>query len=207
MDKEFKIYYNNSVILITSDRAQMNKNFATIIDGETESEKFLLNTETLFDGTTNKNILLIVNQPIDLMLSVWNKYKIIYAGGGIVFNENDELLIIHRRGKWDLPKGKIELKEKIIDGAVREVEEETGVKIETVLPEKICTYHAYTLKGKKGLKETSWYEMKAKPNQFKLIPQTEEDIEEARWVKKSDLKNYETNSYLLIWDLISRYKS
>ena len=130
---------------------------------------------------------------------------IVIAGGGIVTNEFDELLLIFRRGKWDMAKGKIELNEKIIDGAVREVEEETGVKIESVNEKPCITYHAYKLKGKNSLKETSWFEMKAKPGQTKLTPQTEEDIEEVRWVKKSDLKNYRDNSFLLIWDLLEPY--
>ena len=36
--------------------------------------------------------------------------------------------MIFRRGKWDLPKGKLDKGEKIEDCAVREVEEETGLK-------------------------------------------------------------------------------
>ena len=35
--------------------------------------------------------------------------QIITAAGGLVFNQNDELLMIYRRGKWDLPKGKLEV--------------------------------------------------------------------------------------------------
>lgn len=193
-------------MLLTTDRAQMNKNFATILEGEKEAEKFLYKNETLFDGKTNKNVLLLCDKPGEVMCSFIEQSNMVIAGGGIVFNENDELLMIHRRGKWDLAKGKIELKEEILNGAMREVEEETGVKIETVLPQPVRTYHAYKLKGRNSLKETSWYEMKAKPNQVKLIPQTEEDIDEVRWVKKTDLKNYEAGCYLLIWDLISRYK-
>ena len=35
-------------------------------------------------------------------------YKYIEAAGGFIKNENDEYLFIFRRGKWDLPKGKLE---------------------------------------------------------------------------------------------------
>src|SRR6267154_620027 len=34
--------------------------------------------------------------------------SLIEAAGGLVQNEKNEWLIIFRRGKWDLPKGKIE---------------------------------------------------------------------------------------------------
>ena len=52
----------------------------------------------------------------------------IYAAGGIVYNNSQQILMIFRNNFWDLPKGKLELNEKIEDCAIREVEEETGVK-------------------------------------------------------------------------------
>lgn len=33
-------------------------------------------------------------------------YRIIHAAGGIVSNENDEILMIYRLEKWDFPKAK-----------------------------------------------------------------------------------------------------
>jgi len=183
----------------------MNKKFAAIFRDEREIEKFFSHSETFFDGKTNRNVLAITTNTEKVMRNFRGQVKMVIAGGGIVFNEKNELLLIHRRGKWDLPKGKIEDTETIIDGAKREVEEETGVLIQSISDNPIITYHAYRLKGKNSLKATSWYEMKAKPKQLKLKPQTEEDIDEVRWVKKSDLKNYQHECYLLVWDLISTY--
>jgi glyoxylate carboligase len=37
-----------------------------------------------------------------------NKKPIIIAGGGVVTNAQGDLLMIFRRGKWDLPKGKLD---------------------------------------------------------------------------------------------------
>jgi len=205
MNSDLKIYYNDSLLLVTSDRAQMNKNFTAIFEGEKEVNKFLNDARILFDGKTNGQILIITNTPRKVLEKLYEQTQLVIAGGGIVFNERNELLMIFRRGKWDLPKGKIETNEEIITGAAREVEEETGVLIETVSEKPVHTYHAYTLKGKKSVKETSWYEMKAKPNQLQLTPQTEEDIEDVRWVKLKDLKKYKSGCYPLIWDLINQY--
>ena len=55
-----------------------------------------------------------------------NNYKMIFASGGVVFN-NEKLLMIYRNGLWDLPKGKIESNESESECAVREVKEECGV--------------------------------------------------------------------------------
>ena len=70
------------------------------------------------------------------------KTKII-AGGGLVFNESDELLMIYRRGKWDLPKGKLDDGETINDCALREVKEETGLADVEILEAVGITYHDY----------------------------------------------------------------
>ncbi len=55
-------------------------------------------------------------------------FKPVTAAGGLVENEKGEVLLIFRRGKWDLPKGKLDPGETIEQCAVREVEEETGLK-------------------------------------------------------------------------------
>ena len=201
----YKIYYNNSYVLLSGDRAQINKNFTRVLTEEKEIKDFLANPSILFDKEAHGNIFIGCCKPGETMCNILENLEIVIAGGGIVTNEHDELLLIFRRGSWDMAKGKIELNERIIDGAVREVEEETGVKIETVDEKPCTTYHAYKLKGRNCLKETSWFKMKAKPGQNKLTPQTEEDIEEVRWVKKSDLQNYREVSYPLIWGLLAPF--
>ncbi|MFM2306348.1 MAG: hypothetical protein RLZZ367_1017 [Bacteroidota bacterium] len=203
MTEDYKIYYNDTYVLVTSNRAQINKNFTTIFTDPVETEKFFTNTPTLFDGTTNEPIAVLTSEPQKILKLISQRVKTVIAGGGIVFNEHGELLLIHRRGKWDLPKGKIEKGEAIKHGAIREVEEETGVLIHSCTDTPLLTYHTYTLYGKQQLKQTSWYTMQAKPGQQQLTPQTEEDIDDVRWVAKADLPNYADGCYVLIWDLIS----
>jgi 8-oxo-dGTP pyrophosphatase MutT (NUDIX family) len=85
--------------------------------------------------------------------------------------------------------------------AVREVEEECGVKIEK-RKELLCkTYHVYEMNGKVILKRTSWYRMEVK-GVPKLIPQKEEGITSASWVSSSEIKNKVKNTYPLIIEVL-----
>jgi 8-oxo-dGTP pyrophosphatase MutT (NUDIX family) len=183
----------------------MNENFAMVLSNNEQITAFENNPEILFSGTYHQPILLLTPKPGEVMCNLMENLDIVVAGGGLVWNEHGELLMIYRRGMWDLPKGKIELKESIIHGAVREVEEETGVRVARTEPAPVTTYHAYTLKGKRWLKQTEWFTMLAQPGQLQLTPQTEEDIEEVRWVKRADLATYKDGCYPLIWDLVKEY--
>ena len=132
--------------------------------------------------------------------------KTIIAAGGLVFNEQNELLMIFRRGKWDLPKGKLDAGETVEACAVREVKEETGlitVELENLIGK---TYHEYFDKwvNENVVKESWWYKMKSSVNE-KLIPQVEEDIELIEWVDKKNFKKYLDNSYRNISEIVNKY--
>ncbi len=144
----------------------------------------------------------------ELKKQFFAQYAIIKAAGGVVFNDKGELLMIYRRGHWDLPKGKLEKNESKKDCALREVEEETGVTgLSLVEPlslyynGKKTTYHTYRYKRKPTIKPSYWYIMKA-PNQ-KLVPQTEEDIEKAIWVNLNDVKPFYDQMYPAIQDIVT----
>lgn len=133
--------------------------------------------------------------------------KTIIAAGGLVFNELNELLMIFRRGKWDLPKGKLDEGESIESCAVREVQEETGIR-NLVLGKLIGkTHHKYFDKwvNEDVVKESWWYEMKTTSTE-ELIPQTEEDIEAIKWVNDTELREKLSNSYPSIIEIIEKWK-
>jgi len=130
----------------------------------------------------------------NLKAQFFKHFHLVIAAGGLVKNEKEEILMIFRRGKWDLPKGKMDEGETLEDCAKREVEEETGLqKTKIIKPLKI-TYHTYIQFGKHNLKETHWYLMKAQSGE-KLVPQSEEEIAEIIWVKKEDLQQYLSNTF------------
>ena len=125
----------------------------------------------------------------------------IIAAGGIVENKDSKILFMYRRGKWDLPKGKWDDGETIEECAVREVEEETGlINLQRKnLIDK--TIHNYSENGKDVEKETYWYAMKVEGEQ-KLVAQSEEDIEEIRWVDPAVWVEAEKTVYGSIRDVI-----
>ena len=129
------------------------------------------------------------------------KFTLIMAGGGLVQNEKNEVLLIFRRGKWDLPKGKLDKGESIEDCAIREVQEETGLLNISLEGPLMTTYHTYHEGSRYILKESHWYGMKAMGDE-KLIPQTEEDILEIKWVKPRDLKQYYSESFPSVVDVL-----
>ncbi|MEO8721563.1 MAG: NUDIX domain-containing protein [Ginsengibacter sp.] len=138
-----------------------------------------------------------------LKAQFFNRFNLIKAAGGLIKNKNDEILLIFRRGKWDLPKGKLDEGETIEQCAKREVEEETGLKNVEIVQDLGITYHTYVLFGKHNLKECHWYEMRASGNE-QIIPQTEEDITKILWVKKEYLGNYFLNSFPTIISILKQ---
>ncbi len=139
-----------------------------------------------------------------LQKAFFKHFTVIEAAGGIVQNADKELLFIFRRGKWDLPKGKMEKNESAEICAEREIEEETGVT-KLKLKKKIGdTYHIYDDFGKHFLKVSHWYYFTC-PNKQTLAPQTEEDITEATWIKTKDIKKPVGNTYATIKDILANF--
>jgi|AntRauTorcE11897_2_1112592.scaffolds.fasta_scaffold37254_2 8-oxo-dGTP pyrophosphatase MutT (NUDIX family) len=130
-------------------------------------------------------------------------FKVIEAAGGLVKNEKGEILFIFRRGSWDLPKGKLERKETIRDGAVREVKEECGLEEVKLIDKITTTYHVYKYKGKKALKPSHWYLMHSSSKEV-LVPQTEEDITDIRWIDPKDLAEVRKNVFPNILEVVNK---
>lgn len=130
----------------------------------------------------------------------------IIAAGGLVVNENGELLFIYRRKHWDLPKGKLDKNETIEECAIREVKEEVGIKNVKIVCFLYKTEHQYFDKWiqQEVIKETHWYLMKTKSTE-KLYPQLEEDIEKIEWVNTLKMDKYLNNTYPTIIKVIDVY--
>ena len=113
--------------------------------------------------------------------------------------------MIYRRGKWDLPKGKLDEGETIEACAVREVMEETGLTYVEIGNLVEISYHEYYDRFVKEevIKETYWFLMRAKGEQV-VTPQTEEDITEIKWVMGEELEACLTDSYDTVVEVVRK---
>ena len=132
-------------------------------------------------------------------------FPVIEAAGGLVEHTDGRYLFIYRNDKWDLPKGKIEKNEVIIDAAIREVIEETGVGDLMATKPLNTTYHVFNAKGKFKLKKTYWFFMKSNYD-GPLVPQEEENIQAAVWRSKTDFPLLMKNAYENIKILLEEIK-
>ena len=122
------------------------------------------------------------------------------AGGGYVVRRGDggvEVLLIFRRGAWDLPKGKLDPGETVQEAAHREVSEEVGIKKKklAVLADLGTTVHGYAWSRHDiyAVKTTFWFAMSTTAEDF--TPEKREGIEAVAWVpwaEAADRLGFET---------------
>jgi len=134
-----------------------------------------------------------------------NNQQSIEAAGGIIISEKGELLMIFRRGKWDLPKGKIDQEETPPQAAIREVKEETGLSTVELIRHVGNTVHAYLdpYTHLQTEKKTYWYLMAASSDQ-PLVPQASEDITSINWTKPEQLPALLENSFDTIRSILQQ---
>lgn len=131
-----------------------------------------------------------------------SKFKVVKAAGGVV-EKQGLILLIYRKGRWDIPKGKRDKKEGMAACAVREVEEETGVKV-TIDRKVMHTWHTYVNKKKYILKKTNWYAMSCLDDS-KMAPQEEESIDEVKWMNLTEQRAALYGSYRSIRVVMQEY--
>lgn len=155
-------------------------------------------------GIVYQSVTLVVENKPAAETQIKSFYKVVKAAGGVVFNEEQKILMMYRLGKWDLPKGKRDDNEKAKQTAVREVEEECGIKVQ--LTEKLCTtWHTYTMGTRKILKRTKWYRMNC-TDESAMQPQIEEGIEKLEWMTEKEVQTALLNSYSSIRYVIDQLK-
>ena len=185
----YKIYVNGTPLhLVNSNFRELptpGADEAVFVMRYPGKKKFLLNYVDMLEKNQRYHAVYIHHtDPERLFADFREQFKLVEAAGGVVFNDG-KVLLMYRRGSWDLPKGKIDKGESQEAAAVREVEEETGLTEVTRHELIATTYHTYREKKKRILKPTYWYRMTT--GQHELTPQTEEDIEELRWVAPSEV--------------------
>jgi 8-oxo-dGTP pyrophosphatase MutT (NUDIX family) len=199
-----KIYFAAHPVFLCSQLDEIieeNPEYTDSIFLKDLSEKSLAICQQLLEKPGNYPCYYLYHDLPKLLDALLGSAITIDAGGGVVYNENDEVLLILRRGKWDLPKGKLDPGESIIDCALREVIEETGLKNLTLLDKLTSSMYCYREKGQLVLKQVQWYKMRT-ADRHQLTPQAEEDITEIKWINLQELDPYLQNTYDTIKEVL-----
>ena len=185
----YKVFVNDKPLFLTN-QVEKETDFKLFLLESVDIEQLIIR---MFNNKVKKAFLYHPDEK-ETLKKLKEKIPVAKAGGGLVYNKKGEVLFIFRNGKWDLPKGGIEKGEGIEDAAIREVEEETGVKNLKITQKLQKTYHVFKRNGSYKLKVTHWYEMKT-DYKGKLQGQENEGIEKVAWLNPDEIKEALTNSY------------
>jgi len=183
------VFINNLPIYLTANAEDHEQEYVYKL------EEINLNdlVEQLYEGRIPKAYL--YHPDLRFLRKVFAQhFKVVKAAGGKVINPHGDVLFIFRNGVWDLPKGKIEKGEKKKEAAIREVEEETGVRNLRITKRLETTYHIYKFKGKTVLKVSYWYQMYTDFSGA-LHPQIEEGITQVSWLNSNQIAINLPHSY------------
>lgn len=123
--------------------------------------------------------------------------------GALIFSGENILLVMRRnepsKDLWGLPGGVVELGERVEDAIVREVEEETGIRVK---PLRLFTVLDNIRRDDEGRIQFHYilFEFLCAVVEGKL--RTSTDASDVRWISVADLDSYEMSS--LAKELITR---
>lgn len=188
------VYFGDRVIHLTDS---YNKHYAQFTNRNS-----LMELVHKFEQGDYEELYIYDESLNDLFKNFKTCFKYIEAAGGLVLNDKDKILVIKVDDIWQLPKGKVEKGEKYDKTAIREVQEECGIHEPIIVKQLPSTFHVYRKKDDVFLKRTYWYKMFYKGSGIPK-PQTEEGIQDARWVNHSDIYDImkQTHKSLIsIWE-------
>ncbi len=204
----YEIYINETPLKLVTEQEVVNlrSNEHHLIARYAGKTKFLLPFVDMLEKTDRFGSITLFSEDVELLIRDFESlFLIVAAAGGLVFNNKNETLVIFRRGYWDLPKGKIDKGESKEMAAIREVQEETGLS-SLHISDYLCeTNHVYRDKhNRRCIKRTHWYHMKTTDEM--LVPQKEEDIEQAIWVNLDAFLLTQPKIYNNILKVIQSYQ-
>lgn len=197
-----RIYFQNRYLQFSDPELQTQQNqifnWEQGLKTQTDSLKLL----NAFMAEENVKSFILPANTFDLFMTVAKKeLHYIEAAGGFI-EKDAQYLCIHRLGRWDLPKGKLEKNETIEAAAVRECEEECGIGELRIQYPLHSTFHLYPYKKGIAIKQSFWFYMQSSW-QKPLVAQTEESIDEVRWFSKEEIiRQVLPDTYFTIHDVI-----
>ncbi|MBU1013019.1 MAG: NUDIX domain-containing protein [Bacteroidetes bacterium] len=201
----YKVFYLTKEIIFDQDIKKLNVLVDDLIVEVNNDEVMRKEYQQFIFSEIYSRLIFLCGENLDLSFNFFkNSFEKIEAAGGFVRNDRNDLLMIFRLGKWDLPKGKIEKNETSENAALREVSEETGLKSLQIIAPLNPTYHLYMYGNKHFLKKTYWYEMNCTDLTIPT-PQTNEGISKVEWMNREGMKFAMQNTYSSLIDLMNLY--
>lgn len=195
----YKVFIDNSVIdFLDSEQKVPSKGYDLVVNSLENDLSTLLDQ---FDFSASKVCLLVVYDDFELAFNqVFHAYEFMDAAGGIV-KCNRRYLFIERHGMWDIPKGKLDSNEQPWEAAVREIEEECGIKNPVIDHLLGITFHTYSYMGRLTIKKNWWYALNYSGS-MEVFPQEEESITQAIWIEKDEWDLIRSNTYESIQEVL-----
>jgi len=188
----YKVFVKDAPLILTHTLTETDSQDYFLLNGSAIQEAI----EGLATKRRKKAFIYHPNHE-EILKKFTKKIPLEVAAGGVVTNKEGKVLFIFRNNKWDLPKGKLEKGESLEEAALREVEEETGVKGLKLENHLKTTYHIFKAGGRYKLKEVHWYAMKTS-FAGKLKGQKSEGIAKVKWMGPKKIKKALENSYVNI---------
>ncbi len=195
----YKVFVNDKPILL-SDHALSHSEYEIYLFKNTRFEEIVHKLQ----NTNTSGIYLYHNDLEVLWTQFVSYFEVVPAAGGLVLNDQNQLLFIRRNERWDLPKGRMEQGETCRETALREVAEECRIDALEIVSELSVSYHVYVENGVNKLKQTHWFVMQTTSHN-KPIPQAEEGITDALFVSPNQLDSYYLEMYANIRDIVDGY--
>ena len=205
----YEVFLNDRVLKIGS-RKNITIKQPTVVFGSTCCVEEIRQWFNAFQTSNMNEIFVVHDNPEDFFRLFKSAFLIVQAAGGVVV-ASSRLLFIYRNGKWDLPKGKLDKNETFQEAAIREVEEETGIRPDGIDFQLPSTFHMYKSPYRETfnqwiLKETAWYQMHCSQLNHGM-PQQEEGITQVKWVAANDLEEVLQNTYKNLVQIINLYRT
>lgn len=195
----FCVYFENKTVFFTDPEGAKGKKRLLL-----KPDEVLIPTKLLKNLENNKELYVVSASPARAFEGFCSGFTSAEAAGGVIENSEGAILMMRRRGWWDLPKGHVEPGESGEQAALREVGEETGLDGVQLGELITTTRHFYDTYGRWEMKRTRWYGMHYGGTRLP-VPQAAEDITEIRWLRGERLEQALEGAYATIKDVIGAY--
>ncbi len=204
MHQNYKVFIKDKLILFSENMNIPIRDKNAFLYRYQGMDQLMIEFERFIKSKKFKTLVVYRKKNVDkLFKSFIRKFKLTKAAGGAVISKKDEVLMIFRHGRWDLPKGKKNSGEKNKETAVREVMEETGITTPDIINKLAVTYHFYRRNKRLIIKKTHWFLMKAKRKQ-EMVPAIKEGIEKVKWVPFAKAKRKSNKPFRSVTEVLDK---